>query len=1010
MATVSAAGAIDFRGRLNTRGSKSVLTLGIHRQGLLVVALMMFSNPRSNACLRALVGMITLLGVHAADPASVEFFENRIRPVLVERCYECHSAQSEALKGGLRLDAKAGWEKGGASGSPSIVPGKPESSLLIQVVKGTAADVKAMPPKGGALKAEQIADLEAWVLAGAPDPRTGEPALSKPDPAARHWAFQPPRMPARPAVKKASWPRTGMDWFVLAALEAKGLTPTPEADRRTLLRRVTHDLTGLPPTPEAMESFLKDRSEHAYARVVDRLLASPAYGERWGRHWLDVARYADSKGYVFEEERRYPYSHTYRDWVVEAFNRDLPYDRFLIEQLAGDQVATETDRKPLAAMGFLTLGRRFLNNQSDIIDDRIDVTTRGLMGLTVQCARCHDHKFDPIPTADYYSLYGLFSNSHEPDPKPLVGENPDRVQAADYDKELAKRRKDLNDYRAEQTALVIQKLRSKIGDYLLTAQESMSLDGGAQESLARQRSLDPGLVSAWKGRLEALKKAPHPVFSPWFAWASLPTNDFAARAPKIAEEVAGGRWQGQPLNARLVADLTGWSPTNLTHLAARYGRLFQQVNTEWTNAVAEARKSGQPEPKALPDAAAEELRQVLYAADSPIQGALGGIDRFFDTPVAQKSRALKRKLDELDATHPGAPLRAMALMDNTSISDPVIFKRGNPGNHGPKVPRQQLAIVAGPGRKPFTQGSGRLEFARSVASPDNPLTARVMVNRVWMRHFGTPLVKTPSDFGVRTDPPSHPELLDYLALQWIHQGWSMKALHREMVLSATYRQASDPEAAGLSRKALAKARTVDPANTLFWRMNRQRTDFESMRDGLLAVCGNLDPKVGGLAVAIYDTDKPALRRTLYGYIDRQNLPGILRSFDFASPDTSSAGRFQTSVPQQALFWLNSGFVADQARAILERPDVKSLEGDARVKRLYALVYQRDPSRRELTAAREFLRQSPAATTPEAPVAEVASGNEKPADRKSSQTAPKPLNPWEQYAQVLLAANEFAFID
>ena len=347
----------------------------------------------------------------------------------------------------------------------------------------------------------------------------------------------------------------------------------------------------------------------------------------------------------------------------------------------------------------------------------------------------------------------------------------------------------------------------------------------------------------------------------------------------------------------------------------------------------------------------------------------------------------------------------MALMDNASISQPVIFKRGNPGNHGPKVPLQQLAIVAGPNRKPFTQGSGRLEFARSVASPENPLTARVMVNRVWMRHFGSPLVKTPSDFGVRTEPPSHPELLDYLAVHWIQQGWSMKALHREMLLSAAYRQSSDPEAAGLSRKALARAQKVDPSNTLFWRMNRQRTDFESMRDGLLAVAGSLDPKVGGLAVSIYDTDKPVLRRTLYGYIDRQNLPGILRSFDFASPDTSSAGRFQTSVPQQALFWLNSNLVAEQARAILERPDVKSLEGDARVKRLYALTYQRAPSRRELAAAREFLKQTPAP-----PQVEPVAGEAKSGDKKVSKEPPKPLSLWEQYAQVLLAANEFAFFD
>ena len=979
---------------------------------------------------------------HAADGAagidgagSVDFFENRIRPVLAERCDECHGARADAVKGGLRLDSRAGWAKGGASGSPAIVPGQPGQSLLIQVVKGLSTEVKAMPPKGGALTPGQIADLEAWILAGANDPRgsaPGAPAASKASPAelaARHWAFQPVRPPATPPVRKASWVRTGMDAFILAALEAKGLSPTPEADRRTLLRRVTHDLTGLPPTPEEMDAFLKDRSPGAYDRVVDRLLASGAYGERWGRHWLDVARYADSKGYVFEEERRYPYSHTYRDWVVEAFNRDLPYDRFLVEQLAGDQVATETDRKPLAAMGFLTLGRRFLNNQADIIDDRIDVVTRGLMGLTVQCARCHDHKFDPIPTADYYSLYGLFSNSHEPDPKPLVGENPDRQQAADYDRELARRRKELEDYRAEQTAVVLQRLRTRVGDYLLAAHEGAGLDGGAQEGLARQRSLDPGLVSAWRTRLEALKKAPHPVFAPWFAWAALPTNEFSGRAPAIAAEVATGRWQGQALNARLVEGLKGASPTNLAEVATRYGRLLSEVDAEWKTALAAAKTDGNPGPTALPDAAAEELRQVLHAADGPIQGALAGIDRFFDTPVAQKSRALRRKVDELDATHPGAPLRAMALLDNATITEPVIFKRGNPGNHGPKVPRQQLGIVAGPDRKPFSQGSGRLEFARSVASPDNPLTARVMVNRVWMQHFGTPLVKTPSDFGVRTEPPSHPALLDHLASQWIRQGWSMKALHREMLLSATYRMASDPEAAGLSRKALARATAADPANTLFWRMNRKRTDFEAMRDGLLAVCGNLDPKVGGLAVAIHDTDTPASRRTLYGFIDRQNLPGILRSFDFASPDTSSAGRFQTTVPQQALFWLNSAFVAEQARALIARPDVKALDGDARVKRLYALAFQRAPTRRELAAAREFLRQAPplpktaVTSTAEAaavpgteaakPAARPAGDAGKRGGKASSKAPPKPpepLGPWEQYAQVLLAANEFSFID
>lgn len=891
------------------------------------------------------------LSVAGADASSADFFENRIRPVLAERCYECHSAKSEKLKGGLLLDSKAGLAKGGASGA-AIIPGKPESSLLIQTLRGTAHEVKAMPPKGDPLKAEEIAAFEEWVKAGAIDPRSDSAPAA--NPTANHWAFHKPEMPAWPKVKKGSWVKTGLDAYVLVALEAKGLEPSPEADKHTLLRRITFDLTGLPPTPEEMDKFLADTSEDAYANAVDRLLASTAYGERWGRYWLDVARYADSKGYVFEEERRYAYSHTYRDWVVSAFNRDLPYDQFVVQQVAGDKVATDGDKSPLAAMGFLTLGRRFLNNPPDIIDDRIDVTTRGFMGLTVQCARCHDHKYDPIPTADYYSLYGVFSNSREPEEKPLLGPNPDKAKAAEYTEELGKRRKELSDYRAERTAEVMKKLRERVGDYLLAAHDSAALDWTNLEGLARQRSLDPGLVAAWKGRLEEWRTRNHPVFAPWFAFAALPADGFAAKAAPVASEVASGKLAGNPLNPRFAAAFKDFAPTNFAAVSARYGQLLASVETEWQGALESASKAGAPAPEKLPDADSEAIRLVVHGPDSPVQEVRNGVDRFFDTPVAQKLRALQRKLDELDATHPGAPLRAMAMMDNDSFSDPIIFKRGNPGNAGPKVPRQQLAIVAGADRKPFAKGSGRLEFAESIASADNPLTSRVMVNRVWMRHFGSPLVKTPSDFGVRSDPPTNPALLDYLAVRFVQFGWSVKALHREMLLSATYRQTSDPEEAKVSKQDVARAEAADPSNTLYWRMNRSRTDFEAMRDSLLAVSGRLDPAIGGQAVTIYDTERPANRRTMYGFIDRQNLPGILRSFDFASPDATSSGRFQTSVPQQALFWLNSDFVADQAKAILERPDVAGRDADGRIRRLYELAYQRPPSKEELLAAKKFI--------------------------------------------------------
>jgi len=898
-----------------------------------------------------LVGVAVSTAV-AAEAVSADFFENRIRPVLAERCYECHSAAAEKLKGDLRLDTKAGWQKGGTSG-PALVAGKPEDSLIVQVLRGTAHDVKAMPPKGGPLKDTEIAAFEEWIRAGAPDPRT-ETAAASPNPAGKHWAFRRPERPPWPGLKSGSWVRTGIDAFVLASLESKGLVPSPEADRRTLLRRATFDLTGMPPTPSEMEAYLADTSEQAYSRAVDRLLASPSYGERWGRHWLDVARYADSKGYVFEEERRYAYSHTYRDWVVAAFNRDLPFDRFVVEQIAGDQVATETDRSPLAALGFLTLGRRFLNNTQDIIDDRIDVVTRGLMGLTVQCARCHDHKFDPIPTADYYSLYGIFSNSREPDEKPLLGPNPDRVKAAEYEVDRDKRRKELADYRVERTADILKKLRERVGDYLLAAHDSASLDWTNLEGLARQRSLDPGLVAAWKGRLEQWRTRSHPVFAPWFAFEKFPAEGFAEKARELAVAVASGQLDGKPLNPKLSAAFRDQVLTNFAAVAARYGEVLTAVERDWRGTVEAARSAGLPEPKELAVADEEQLRLVLYGPDSPVQEVRDGVDRFFDTPVAQKLRALQRKLDELEATHPGAPLRAMAMVDNDKVSEPVVFKRGNPGNPGPTIPRHQLSVIAGPEPKPFAQGSGRLEFAQSVVSTNNPLTARVFVNRVWMRHFGSPLLRTPSDFGVRSDPPIHPQLLDYLAVRFMENGWSIKALHRELLLSATYRQSSDPSNTGEDKALVAKAEAVDPSNTLYWRMNRKRTDFESMRDSLLLVAGSLDRSVGGRPVEIYDTEKPAMRRTLYGFIDRQNLPGILRSFDFASPDATSSGRFQTSVPQQALFWLNSPFVAGEARAILERPDVAGLPDEARIRRLYALTFQREPEAGELAAARAFL--------------------------------------------------------
>ncbi len=876
-----------------------------------------------------------------ADAAGIEHFEKHVRPVLVESCYGCHSVGAEkGIKGGLALDTRDALLKGGDSG-PALVPGDPEKSLLIKAVRYHDENLQ-MPPKGKRLPESQVEALVAWVKMGAPDPRTGQTKAVDPKAlAAKHWAFQPVREPTSPAVKNKKQVRTPVDNFLLARLESKGLKLSPTADKRTLIRRATYDLTGLPPTAAEVAAFEADRSPDAFAKLVDRLLASPRYGERWARYWLDIARYADTKGYVFEEERRYPYSYTYRDWVIRAFNEDLPYDQFLIQQIAADHLTLGEDKRPLAALGFLTLGRRFLNNQPDIIDDRIDVVTRGTMGLTVACARCHDHKSDPIPTKDYYSLYGVFASSHEPAEQPLLGAASMPAEYPQYLEDRKKREDELANYRQTKFDEVLVKVRGQVGDYLLVVHDAAAAEDDKREGLVRERKLQPTLYRHYRRAVKDWDKPGHAVFAPWFELAAIGSTNFAERASGV---IAGLKTRsGSNAVNRLVATRLAEKPApkSLKDVAERYNKLFAEADVDWRAAV-----TNQPAVKVLPDADREALRQLIYADGTPVrQLDSGDLRGFTDTPVQQKLRALKRQVDELDATHAGAPPRAMALLDNATPTEPVVFKRGNPGNHGDKVPRQFLEILSGADRKPFAKGSGRLEMARSIASKDNPLTARVFVNRVWAYHFAAPLVRTPSDFGVRTEAPTHPELLDFLAARFMAGGWSMKALHRMILLSAAYQQSSENN---------TKAASIDPANELLWRMNRRRLDFEAMRDTLLAVSGKLDLSAGGRAVDI--TAEPfAARRTVYGFVERQNLPGLFRTFDFASPDATSPQRFSTTVPQQALFLMNSPFVVDQARALLTRPEVKAAgTDDQKLRALHQIAFQRAPLPEELKLAAGFI--------------------------------------------------------
>ena len=896
--------------------------------------------------------------ISAPTPDGIEFFETRIRPVLVDSCYRCHGAEAGEgkLKGGLRLDTREGMLKGGGSGKPAVVPGNAEASLLVAAIRHSNSDLQ-MPPKKK-LGDRQVADFVAWINLGAPDPRTGGGARAAGQTvvdAKDFWAFQPPRDPPVPDVTDAAWARTPVDRFVLAKLEEKGLKPSAEADKRTLIRRATYDLTGLPPTPAEVAAFERDASPDAFEKLVDRLLASPRYGERWGRYWLDLARYSDTKGYVYSdrEESRFVHAHAYRDWVIKALNDDVPYDRFLVLQMAADRVVgpDAPDKSDLAAMGFLTLGRRFLGIPHDIIDDRIDVVTRTTQGLTVACARCHAHKFDPIPTEDYYSLYGVFANSTERT-VPLVKEPARTKELEEYQAELKKRTEKLHaTFRAKRDEMV-DRLRKKARDYVLAVLDAETLPNELFYETVDPDDVNRVVVRQWQQYLFGRsRQGADPVFGAWHVLAALPQKEFAG--------AAGGALKAlfeNPLNRPnplVMRAFAGATPASMKDVATVYGKLLAETDKAWR----EASKST-PQLALLPDPRQEEIRQVLYGPDSPARvpdGSIADIEWFFPEGVRVELGKLQKEIDSLHITHPGAPPHAVYLVDRDTVVKPRVFKRGNPATKADEVPIQYLSILTGDKRQPFGDGSGRLEMAQAIASRDNPLTARVMVNRVWAWHFGQGLVTTPSDFGTRCDPPTHPDLLDYLALRFIDNGWSLKKLHRQIMLSSTYRQSSAHHPAAAS---------VDPTNRLLWRYNRQRLDFESMRDSLLAASGELDLTPGGRPVDLLNSR----RRSVYAKVDRQFLPGVFRTFDFANPDLHIPQRPATTVPQQALFFMNSPFLADRTRALAARPEVTSAPTatDA-VRRMYEIVYQHPPTPHQEQTLLHFLAQSGApATAPNPP--------------------------------------------
>ncbi len=936
----------------------------------------------------------------ADDPASraaSDFFETSVRPVLAESCQNCHGARKQSS--GLRLDSREAVLKGGDAG-PVLVPGKPDESLLIQAVAQTHPELK-MPPKGK-LPEPAVNALRRWVEMGAPWGVTHSASSSTPEPAVDrpHWAFDPIRPGPLPAVKDRGWVRTPVDAFILSKLEREGLTPSAPADRRTLIRRATIDLLGIPPTAVEIDAFEADRSPFAFERLIDRLLASPLYGERWGRHWLDVARYADTKGYVFQEERKYPFAYTYRDYVVRSFNSDLPFDRFVLQQLAADQLDLGDDPRPLAAMGFLTVGRRFLNDRNEIIDDRIDLVGRGLLGLTIACARCHDHKYDPIPSEDYYSLYGVFASSVEPDELPRLdppGSTPSPTSVA-LKAEIDKARKTRDDFLSARRSELEADLRSGFSRYLKAAYDlELNPRNPGLDKRAEAEKLNPQRLRAaifiWKRRLDAADARKHPVLGPLRSLSELPKESFAAKSAEYLKgltSAAPGKAEG--VNPLVVQALKQPLPAGMDQVVARYVELLARLEAKLSESPAPAEAGKTPRP--LDDPAWESLRLALFGPDGILAIPAEGERFVLSRPDRQKFNELNNAVKQLEAKSADKSGRAMVMKDAAQPVDARVFIRGNPGRPGKPVPRQFLKVLAGPEREPFRKGSGRLELAQAISDPKNPLTPRVLVNRVWQWHFGQALVTTPSDFGLRSDLPEHRELLDHLARGFIDGGWSIKALHRQIMLSNTYQQRSD-----LRPDCLAR----DAQNLWVWRYNRQRLDFESLRDSVLAVSGSLDRNVGGPPVTITEPPFPP-RRTIYGFIDRQNLDGVYRTFDFAVPDATSPKRFVTTVPQQALFLMNSPFIQQQAKQLAElvarqgeggeggataedgwkgtgRP---SSTGEAYVHRVYRQVLGRSPEAGERERAVAFLNHA--------------------------RTDKDGLTPQAQLTQVLLLTNEFHFVD
>jgi mono/diheme cytochrome c family protein len=972
----------------------------------------------SRAAIASLFFWLLLIAApaHAAD---VEFFEKRIRPLFVEHCFQCHGENPSKVKGGLRLDTAAAIRKGGDSGA-LFVAGDPDKSLLIKAVRYADPDLQ-MPPKGKKLAPAQIADLERWVAGGAPLPPD---VVMEADPIASartNWAFRAPVKPPVPAVTNTAWVKSPIDAFVLAKIEAEArhrnlpLAPAEPADKRTLLRRATYDLTGLPPTPAEIAEFLADDSPGAFAKVVERLLASPRYGEKWGRHWLDVVRYTDSfdaRGIGGEAD--VPEAWRYRDWMVEAFNRDLPYDQFILQQLAGDILATNVpgrfDTNALIATGVYVIGEWGTGDAdkekmlTDIVDDQIDVTGRGFLGLTLACARCHDHKFDPISTRDYYALAGIFFSSHIlPSPGVKTAGSPVlRIPLAPPEvlarREQAEKRVAKLERELDRRAGAASFTAANRGEFNQPTLAAIHAPGADLPNAVANSGDEPirFLTITLPGRSVALH--PSPERNAAAVWLSPITGEVevSGRVADADDKCGNGfEWTLYHGTNALTSGKVNNGQTELltsTNLSVSRNDLVQLVvkprgkdhSCDTTVVELRVQQRDATNEWRLPHDVVADLPKsantgawhfISFAGQPPtkLESALSPEERAAQESARGELAALRKELERKIPVAHGLREGGTPQSAHAGIRDARVHIRGKYDRLGDVVPRRFPTVLAGDEQPRLgTNTSGRLELARWIASPTNPLTARVMVNRLWQHHFGEGIVRTPNNFGKLGTPPTHPELLDWLAHRFVESGWSIKAMHRLLMLSATYQQSSRGCVAGDSR-----VETLDPENLSFARASRRRLTAEEIRDAMLFTGGELDMATGGPSV----NDLNTRRRTLYVMTVRSDKSTYRMLFDAPDAQTMAEKRIDSTVAPQALFMLNHPFAAARASALSQRARKQAGDDAARVRWLYEALYSRLPSEAESALATRIL---------------TSSGD--------------PETAWLRYCQVLLCANEFVYVD